>query len=320
MSYSSDSFLKPIGSDKSIKFYDNSSVLTYTVKPTFITDVIDEVNLLKVILKSGKEINLDFINTDEPILAKSILLEQISTLLQTNDYVDNSQTITSYTTAPYSYNTFLRPISDNDRNIKIIGIDLVIKYTIDPFKILNTSIYGNILKINLKSNKVIILEFSTSNESKLAILRLKEQIDILSEKTPLTIDKSINNYIDSKMFSGPEGPVIEKINTSVTITSLVTYDFSTSDIWYHGTASTNYTANFTNLPITDGVVTSTIIISQGTTGYSPNVILIEGVAQSVKWAGGTYSTSTNKVDVVGFTFIRSAGSWTQVLAQINSFS
>jgi hypothetical protein len=206
MSYSSNSFLKPIGSDKNIKFYDNSGSLTYTVKPTFITDVIDEVNLLKVILKSGKEIKLDFVNTNEPILAKSILLEQISTLLQTNDYVDNSQPVVGYTTAPYSYDTFLRPITDNDRNIKILGVDLLVKYTIDPFTINNTNVSGNLIRINLKSNRIITLEFSTSNETKLAIIRLREQIDILTQKTPLLIDKDIENYIDSKIFSGPIGP------------------------------------------------------------------------------------------------------------------
>jgi len=195
MSYSSNSFLKPIGSDKNIKFYDNTGNLTYTIKPTFITDVIDEVNLLRVILKSSKEVKLDFINTDEPILAKSILLEQISTLLQTNDYVDNSQPVVGYTTAPYSYDTFLRPITDNDRNIKILGVDLLVKYTIDPFTINNTNVSGNLIRINLKSNRIITLEFSTSNETKLAIIRLREQIDILNQKVPLLIDKNVQNYI-----------------------------------------------------------------------------------------------------------------------------
>ena len=116
--------------------------------------------------------------------------------------------------------------------------------------------------------------------------------------------------------------VVENINTTTVATaSNVTYDFSTGNIWYHATASTNYTANFINVPTIDGTtITSTIIISQGATGYSPNVVKIAGVTQSVKWAGGTYSVSTNKVDIVGFTFIRSSSSWVQVLGQISSFS
>ena len=207
MSYSSDSFLKPIGSDKSIRFFDNDGNLTFTLKPTFITNVTSDANLLKVTLKSGKLITLDFINFDDTILAQSKLQQQISTLLQTNDYVDNStQGVVGYVTAPFSYSTFLRPITESDRNIKIMGVDLIVKYTIDPFYIINTNVSNNLLKISLKSNKSITLEFSTSNEAKLALIRLKEQVDILTEKTPLIIDKSVNNYIDSKIFSGATGP------------------------------------------------------------------------------------------------------------------
>ena len=207
MSYSSNNFLKPIGSDKNIRFFDNEGNLTFTLKPTFIIDVTPDANLLKVTLKSGKLILLDFINFDDVILAQSKLKQQISILLQTNNYVDNStQGVVGYVTAPFSYSTFLRPITESDRNIKIMGVDLVVKFTIEPFSIVNSSVSNNLLKINLKSNKSVTLEFSTSNESKLALIRLKEQIDILTEKIPLIIDKNIENYIDSKIFSGPTGP------------------------------------------------------------------------------------------------------------------
>jgi hypothetical protein len=196
MSYSSGNFLKPIGSDKNIKLYDDNGSLTYTVKPTLITDVTPDTNLLKITLKSGKIITLDFINDSEPITAQSKLQQQIASLLQTNDYVDSAtQSVTGYITAPYSYSTFLRPITESDRNIKILGIDLIVKYTIDPFYIINTSINNNILKINLKSKRVITLDFSTTNESKLALILLREQIDILIQKVPNLIDKQIENYL-----------------------------------------------------------------------------------------------------------------------------
>ena len=113
----------------------------------------------------------------------------------------------------------------------------------------------------------------------------------------------------------------EVLNSYGATASTVTYDFSTGAIWYHGTASTNYTADFTNLPITNNrAITATILISQGSTGYSPTTVKIDGVTKPVKWAGGTYSVSTNKVDVIGFTFIRTGSDWAQVLGQINSFS
>jgi hypothetical protein len=66
-------------------------------------------------------------------------------------------------------------------------------------------------------------------------------------------------------------------------------------------------------------ITANIIIGQGVSAYSPIAVQIEGVSQTIKWAGGTYSASANKVDVVGFTFIRTASSWSQVLGQISPF-
>ena len=101
--------------------YDDNGSLTYTVKPTFITDVTPDTNLLKITLKSGKLISLDFINDSDPITAQSKLQQRIAILLQTNDYADNSiQSSSSYVTAPYSYDTFLRPLTGSDRNIKIL--------------------------------------------------------------------------------------------------------------------------------------------------------------------------------------------------------
>jgi hypothetical protein len=114
----------------------------------------------------------------------------------------------------------------------------------------------------------------------------------------------------------------EVVNSTpgATATSVV-YDFRTGSIWYHATASTNYSANFINIPTTnDRAITSTIIISQGATGYSPTSVRIDGVTQSVRWSSGTYSVSTNKVDVVGFTFLRSGNAWAQIFGQISSFS
>ena len=114
----------------------------------------------------------------------------------------------------------------------------------------------------------------------------------------------------------------EVVNTTPNATaSSVVYDFTSGSIWYHSTASTNYSANFINIPTTNNrAVTATIIISQGLTGYSPTAVRIDGITQSIKWANGTYSVSTNKVDIGGFTFIRSGSSWAQVFGQISSFS
>ncbi len=114
----------------------------------------------------------------------------------------------------------------------------------------------------------------------------------------------------------------EVVNTSPGATSSsVIYDFSSGSIWYHATASSNYSANFINMPtVNNRAITATVIISQGLTGYAPTSVRIEGVTQSLKWASGTYSLSSNKVDIIGFTFLRTGNAWSQVFGQISSFS
>ena len=112
----------------------------------------------------------------------------------------------------------------------------------------------------------------------------------------------------------------EVLNPSIVDTSTVNYDFTTGSIWYHGTASNNFTANFINLPTDDNrAITTTIIINQGATPYIPTSIEIDGTPQTLKWSGGTASGNANSIDIAGFTFIRVGGNWVQVLGQINNF-
>jgi hypothetical protein len=99
----------------------------------------------------------------------------------------------------YSYDKFLRPITTSDKSIKILDDTNDIKYTIDPFVITNTAAINNILRISLKSLKVILLSFSSKNEAKVALARLQEQIDILTTKVPILIDKDIQNYIRNQI-------------------------------------------------------------------------------------------------------------------------
>ena len=103
--------------------------------------------------------------------------------------------------------------------------------------------------------------------------------------------------------------------------STVIYDFSTGNNWYHSSATTNYTANFINVSTDNNrAITTTIVINQGSTAYIPTGLQINGVTQTIKWSGGTASGTSNSVDIVGFTFIRSSDSWSQVLGQINNFN
>ena len=238
----------------------------------------------------------------------------------------------------YSYDRFLRPITSTDRNIQILDNTGIIKYTINPFSIVDSMVSNNLLKINLKGARIITINFSTSNEAKLALPRLQAQIDTLTLKVPLVIDKEIKNYISGGSYnltlsnlivtgtSSLTGHTIlqyvsEVINPIGATNSTIVYDFTGGNIWYHGTASTDYTANFINLSTENNrSITTTIILSQGPTAYVPTIVQIDGVTQSVKWSGGvTASGSPDKVDIIGFKFIRTGSSWSQVLGNINPF-
>ena len=87
----------------------------------------------------------------------------------------------------FSYDKFLRPITSSDRYIQILDNTGKVEYTINSFSILNVFVNNNLLKINLKSGRAIEIPFISQNESKLAISRIQEQIDILTQKIPINI-------------------------------------------------------------------------------------------------------------------------------------
>ena len=64
----------------------------------------------------------------------------------------------------------------------------------------------------------------------------------------------------------------------------------------------------------------TLVLAQGVTPYMSTALQIDGSAQTIKWVNNvTPSGAANKVDIVGFTFIRSGNVWDKVLGQINTF-
>ena len=114
----------------------------------------------------------------------------------------------------------------------------------------------------------------------------------------------------------------EKLNTKTSAGSAgtVTHDLSTGSVFYHSSISNNFTANFTNVPTTnDRALGVTLILAQGVTPYMANVLQIDGTTQTVKWVNNTTPTGTaSKVDIVGFSLIRTGSAWT-VLGQYSTY-
>lgn len=97
----------------------------------------------------------------------------------------------------YSWDKFLKPLSDSDTNIQILDNRGVVNQTVNPRAVLNVMINNNVIKISLKSGKVVTIPFSTINESKMALPRIKQQIDSLNRKKPLFVNNELKNYVSS---------------------------------------------------------------------------------------------------------------------------
>jgi len=102
--------------------------------------------------------------------------------------------------------------------------------------------------------------------------------------------------------------IVEVMSTKSGATGVVEHDFSTAAIFYHTSPAANFTINITNVPTTiNRVITVSLIITQGGTGYYPNVLQIDSSAQTINWIGNVTPTpSVNRNDVVSFTLIRTA--------------
>ena len=99
------------------------------------------------------------------------------------------------------------------------------------------------------------------------------------------------------------------------------HDVSTASLFVYNSQSANFTANFTNVPTTDDrTISVALIINQGASGYLPTGVQIDGVTQTIVWQNGfTPTASTNATDIISFSLIRSAGSWT-VLGEIEAYT
>lgn len=108
----------------------------------------------------------------------------------------------------------------------------------------------------------------------------------------------------------------------VTSATTVTYNFTSGAVFYHSTSpSADWTVNFTNLPTTNGKVTTVnIIVPQGSTAYKITAATIDGTVTAIKWVGSSVPTGNNsKTDIWSFSFLRRANGWTIYGAQSANF-
>ena len=112
----------------------------------------------------------------------------------------------------------------------------------------------------------------------------------------------------------------EKLNTKTSATGTVSHDLSTGSVFYHSSISSNFTANITNVPTTnDRAIGVTLVLAQGVTAYMSTALQIAGSAQTINWVNNSIPAGTaSKVDIVGFSLIRTGSAWT-VLGQYSTY-
>lgn len=113
----------------------------------------------------------------------------------------------------------------------------------------------------------------------------------------------------------------EVIGTKTGATGVVEHDFSTGSLFLHSSIAANFTANITNIPTTNNRSSSVaLMLDQGATAYIPNAVQIDGVAQTIKWSGGSVPSGTNNYfDIVNFTLIRANNAWT-VIGSLSTYN
>jgi DUF4097 and DUF4098 domain-containing protein YvlB len=113
-----------------------------------------------------------------------------------------------------------------------------------------------------------------------------------------------------------------EIYTSPSISAnAVTLDFTTGNTFALSSNAAAITANYTNVPTTTGQVISTVlIITQGSTAYIPSAVTINAVSQTIKWQGGSPPTGNiNKTDIVSFTFICNGTTTPTVIGSLTTY-
>jgi hypothetical protein len=124
----------------------------------------------------------------------------------------------------------------------------------------------------------------------------------------------------------------EAVGYSTSLTpNLINCDVTVQSITYFTVAiGSNWTVNFRGsqlVPLNSVLgltqsITAVVMVTQGTTAYYNNVVMIDGIVVAPKWQGGSAPTSgnTSSIDTYSYTIIKTAASTYTVLASLTKFS
>lgn len=153
----------------------------------------------------------------------------------------------------------------------------------------------------------------------------------------LKIGDGVNTWANLSYFPASlVGTLVAGLEETVTINAggasgTLNYDLLTQSVYYYtGNASANMTVNFRgsssktlNSQLSTGQsITAVLLVTNGATAYYPSTIQVDGVAQTVKWQGGTAPTagSASAIDAYTFVMVKTAASTYTVLGSVAKFA
>jgi hypothetical protein len=133
---------------------------------------------------------------------------------------------------------------------------------------------------------------------------------------------SSGSYISPTLTGTTTIQALSEVVTGITgATGTVVHDYATAgSIFYHTDVASNFTANFTNMPTTNGrSYLITLILIQGNSPYIPNLVSVDGVSQNIYWGDNVQPAGTAlKREFFAFTLLRINNAWV-ITAGVTSF-
>lgn len=119
--------------------------------------------------------------------------------------------------------------------------------------------------------------------------------------------------------------LIEDLIDSSQAGNAITLDYTQGNVFYQSgsTFGANFTVNITNAPTDNGrAFTVSLFVPQGSTGYIPTTLNVNGSAVTIKWPGGTAPTPTSssgKIDIFSFTIYRRSSTFFSLVNSVLNF-
>jgi hypothetical protein len=119
---------------------------------------------------------------------------------------------------------------------------------------------------------------------------------------------------DATGSGGGDASLVQTLNTKTGATGDETHDCTNSHVFYHSSIAGDFTPDFTNITIANGETTeTTLILDQGSTGYIPEAMKVNGTGSTIHWEGTAIPTaSVNAVDKVEMRIMKISDAYTTV--------